>query len=67
MARKERVVFHENKEKADVAEVRTQQTRDFVRQVRIASRRKYTPEEKIRIMLEGFRREVAVEVTDKSV
>jgi transposase len=31
-----------------------------MQQVRIASRRKYTPEEKIRIVLEGFRREVAV-------
>ena len=29
-------------------------------QVRAATRRKYTPEEKIRIVLEGFRREVAV-------
>jgi transposase len=31
-----------------------------MQQVRVASRRKYTPEEKIRIVLEGFRREVAV-------
>jgi transposase len=30
------------------------------KQVRVASRRKYTPEEKVRIVLEGFRREVAV-------
>ena len=50
----------ENKDKADAAEARTQQTRSFVQQVRVASRRKYTPEEKIRIVLEGFRREVAV-------
>ncbi len=42
------------------AETRTQETRTFIRQVRAASRRKYTPEEKIRIVLEGFRREVAV-------
>ena len=41
-------------------ETRTQETRTFIRQVRAASRRKYTPEEKIRILLEGFRREVAV-------
>jgi transposase len=41
-------------------ETRTQETRTFIRQVRAASRRKYTPEEKIRIVLEGFRREVAV-------
>jgi transposase len=29
-------------------------------QVRAASRRKYTPEEKVRIVLEGFRREITV-------
>ena len=46
--------------KSDVAEARTNQTRGFVRQVRVAARRKYTPEEKIRIVLEGFRREVSV-------
>ncbi len=50
----------ENKDKADAAESRTQQTRGFMQQVRVASRRKYTPEEKVRIVLEGFRREVAV-------
>jgi transposase len=50
----------ENKDKADAAEERTQQTKGFIRQVRAASRRKYTPEEKIRIVLEGFRREVAI-------
>ncbi|HZA23325.1 MAG TPA: transposase [Dehalococcoidia bacterium] len=42
------------------AETRTQETRTFIRQVRAASRRKYTPEEKIHIVLEGFRREIAV-------
>ncbi len=46
--------------KADVAEARTNETRGFMQQVRVASRRKYTPEEKVRIVLEGFRREVAV-------
>ncbi len=50
----------ENKDKAEEAEARTQQTRSFVQQVRAATRRKYTPEEKIRIVLEGFRREVVV-------
>ena len=50
----------ENRNKADAAEARTQQTRDFVRQVRVAARRKYTSEEKVRIVLEGFRREVSV-------
>ena len=47
-------------DKADAAEVKTQETRSFMQQVRVAARRKYTPEEKVRIVLEGFRREVAV-------
>ena len=50
----------ENKDKADAAEARTQQTKGFMQQVRVVARRKYTPEEKVRIVLEGFRREVAV-------
>jgi hypothetical protein len=53
-------VSQENKDKADAAEARTQQTRGFMQQVRVAARRKYTPEEKVRIVLEGFRREVTV-------
>ncbi len=50
----------ENKGKADAAEARTQETRGFMQQVRVSARRKYTPEEKVRIVLEGFRREVGV-------
>jgi|TARA_Y100000294_G_scaffold128816_1_gene120509 transposase len=46
--------------KAEAAENRSDQTRSFVRQVKAATRRRYTPEEKIRIVLEGFRREVTV-------
>ena len=46
--------------KAQAADQRSEQTRSFVRRVRAATRRKYTPEEKIRIVLEGFRREVTV-------
>jgi transposase len=46
--------------KSDAAEARTQETRGFMQQVRVTSRRKYTPEEKVRIVLEGFRREVGV-------
>ena len=42
--------------KAEAADQRSEQTRSFVRLVRAATRRKYTPEEKIRIVLEGFRR-----------
>ena len=50
----------DNKDKADVAEARTHETKGFMQQVRVAARRKYTPEEKVRIVMEGFRREVAV-------
>lgn len=50
----------ENQDKTEAAEARTQATKGFIQQVRVAARRKYTPEEKIRIVLEGFRREVAV-------
>ncbi len=42
------------------AEERTRETHGFMRSVRRATRRKYTPEEKIRIVLEGFRREATV-------
>jgi len=47
-------------DQATQAERRTQETRSFLRQVRAATRRKYTSEEKIRIVLEGFRRETTV-------
>ena len=47
-------------DKALAAQERSQETRSFVRRVRSATRRRYTPEEKIRIVLEGFRREVTV-------
>jgi transposase len=47
-------------DKADAAEARTHETRSFMQQVRVTARRKYTPEEKVRIVLEGFRRETTV-------
>ena len=42
------------------AESRTEETRSFIKQVRRVTRRKFTPEEKIRIVLEGFRHEVPI-------
>ncbi len=42
------------------SEKRTEETRSFMRSVRRATRRRYMPEEKIRIVLEGFRREATV-------
>ena len=47
-------------DKSQVAEDRTKETRSFVRRVKTITRQKYTAEEKIRIVLEGFRREVTV-------
>jgi transposase len=47
-------------DKTSAAEAGTQETRGFMQQVRVAARRKYTLEEKVRIVLEGFRREVAI-------
>ncbi len=47
-------------DQATQSEQRTQETRSFLRQVRAATRSKYIPEEKIRIVLEGFRRETTV-------
>ena len=42
-----------NTGQAQVAETLTQQTKTFIRQVRTRTRRKYAPEDKIRIVLEG--------------
>ena len=50
----------EDDQASQQAEARTQETRSFVRRVRAAAPRRYTPEEKIPIVLEGFRREVTV-------
>ena len=50
----------DNTAQAQVAETSTQETKTFIRQVRTRTRRKYAPEDKIRIVLEGFRREVTV-------
>jgi len=53
-------VTQNTQEKNEAAEERSKDTRRFARQVRSANRRKYTTEEKIHIVLEGFRREVTV-------
>jgi len=46
--------------KESQAEGRTEETTAFIREVKRSTRRKFTPEEKVRIVLEGFRREVTV-------
>ena len=51
----------ENKtDQVQAADTPTQGTKTFIRQVRSATRRKYAPEDKIRIVLEVFRRELTV-------
>ena len=50
----------DNTAQAQVAETSTQETETFIRQVWTRTRRKYAPEDKIRIVLEGFRREVTI-------
>jgi len=47
-------------DQGQAAEAPTQEAKTFIRQVRAATRRKHAPEDKIRIVLEGFRREVTV-------
>ena len=53
--RKERAVSQES-----AAARISEETQQFVRRVRRVTRRKFTPEEKVRIVLEGFRGEVKV-------
>ena len=43
----------DNTAQAQVAETSAQETKTFIRQVRTRTRRKYAPEDKIRIVLEG--------------
>jgi len=52
-------VSQSNTGQAQVAETLTQETKTFIRQVRTRTRRKYAPEGKTRIVLEGSRREVS--------
>jgi len=51
-------VSQNNRDQGQAAETPAQETKTFIRQVSSATRRKYAPEDKIRIVLEGFRREV---------
>jgi len=53
-------VSQNNSDQGQTAETPTQETKTFIRQVRSATRRKYAPEDKVRIVLEGSRRGVTV-------
>jgi transposase len=47
-------------EKLWQAEARTTETKQFIRDIKRITRRRFTAEEKIRIVLEGFRRDTPV-------
>ena len=49
-----------NIDRSQAAETPTRETRTSIQHVRSATRRKYAPEDKTRIVQEGFRREVTV-------
>ena len=53
-------MFEEAKGAVAEAESKTEETRSFIKQVRRITRRKYTAEERVRIVLEGFRHEVPI-------
>ena len=42
------------------AEARNEETRQFIKNIKRLTRRKFTAEEKIRFVLEGFRRDTTV-------
>ncbi len=42
------------------ADVRTSETKQFIRDIKRITRRKFTSEEKIRVVLEGFRRDTPI-------
>ena len=42
------------------AEARSEETRQFIKNIKRLTRRKFTAEEKIRIILEGFRRDTPI-------
>lgn len=48
------------------AEAGTEETKQFIKDVRRVTRRKFTPEEKIRIVMEGFRRETPIRDCESS-
>ena len=41
-------------------EARSEETKKFIKDIKCSTRRKFTPEEKIRIVLEGFRQDTPI-------
>jgi transposase len=53
-------LIQETSDRSWQAEVRTQDTRTLIRDIKRITRRRFTSEEKIRIVLEGFRRDTPI-------
>ena len=53
-------MVQEISDRAWQADARTQDTRNLIRDIRRVARRRFTAEEKIRIVLEGFRRDTPI-------
>ncbi len=53
-------MVQEISEKVWQAEARTEETKRFIRDINRITRRRFTAEEKIRIVLEGFRRDTPI-------
>ncbi len=53
-------MIQETSDRAWEAEARTQGTRNLIRDIKRITRRRFTSEEKIRIVLEGFRRDTPI-------
>jgi len=53
-------VYSQIQDKFWQAEARSKETKQFIRDIKRITRRKFTAEEKIRIVLEGFRRDTPI-------
>jgi transposase len=53
-------LIQETSDRSWQAEARTQDTRNLIRDIKRITRRRFTSEEKIRIVLEGFRRDTPI-------
>ena len=58
--RKEQAVTQGISDRFWQAEARTEETKQLIRDIKRITRRKFTAEEKVRIVLEGFRRDTPI-------
>jgi transposase len=57
---KERMMAEQKSPAELLAEASSEDTRSFIRRVKRATQRKYTSEEKVRVIVEGFRGEIGI-------